>query len=249
MANTPSSEALFGSPTARQGEPGRPSNTGAATTPAPQGMVAATQWGHGLIDTRTYGKLRSFSGKEEDWPTWSFVARSYTDLLPMGFRELLVDAEGAAAAGEIRLVDMTPMAQTHAWTLFNVLTQSVEGRALSVIMNAEQSNGLQAWRLMVDAYEPREGGRWTAMLMGIISPSWGHVKEADFMETLDTWEIQVRRYEDQSKETVNDATKVVTPGGLRSALRTGSSIIGSNYQILKKAIKDYLQTGVEFDGR
>ena len=73
------------------------------------------------------------------------------------------------------------------------------------------------------------------------------------METLDTWEIQVRRYEDQSKETVNDATKVTVvmkhaPGGLRSELRTGSSIIGSNYQILKKAIKDYLQTGVEFDG-
>ena len=149
---------------------------------------------------------------------------------------------------------MTPMAQTHAWTLFNVLTQSVEGGALSVIMNAEQSNGLQAWRLMVDAYEPRVGGRWTAMLMGIISPSWGHVKEAAFMETLDTWEIQVRRYEDQSKETVNDATKVAmvmkhAPEGLRSTLRTSSSIIGSNYQILKKAIKDYLQTGVEFDGR
>eukprot|EP00435_Cladocopium_sp_Y103_P041392 s135_g11.t1 len=39
------------------------------------------------------------------------------------------------------------------------------------------------------------------------------------------------------------------PGGLRAALRTSSSMIGANYQILKKAIKDYLQSGVEFDGR
>ena len=37
MAKTPSSEALFGSPTARQAEPGQPSNAGAAATPAPQG--------------------------------------------------------------------------------------------------------------------------------------------------------------------------------------------------------------------
>lgn len=31
--------------------------------------------GGGLIDTRAIGKLRMFSGKEEDWPLWAFVAR------------------------------------------------------------------------------------------------------------------------------------------------------------------------------
>eukprot|EP00435_Cladocopium_sp_Y103_P038017 s135_g10.t1 len=95
--------------------------------------------------------------------------------------EVLVDADEAAAGGVRLMMDMTPMARTHAWTLFIVLTQSVEGRALSVIMNAEQSNGLQAWSLMVDAYEPRVGERWTAMLMNIISQSCGHVKEAEFL--------------------------------------------------------------------
>jgi len=55
-------------------------------------------------------------------------------------------------------------------------------------MNAEPSNGLQAWSLLVDKYEPKIGGRYTAMLMGIIGPQWGHIKEADFMESVDTWE-------------------------------------------------------------
>lgn len=212
------------------------------------------QWGHSLIDTRAYGKLKTFSGKEEDWATWSFVARSYLDLLSIGFRELLIDAEAAALATDVRLIDMSPMARSHAWTLFSVLTQSVEGRALSVIMGSESSNGLQAWRLLVDAYEPRVGGRYTAMLMGVIGPQWLHLKESQFLETLETWELQVRRYEEQSKEKVTSATKCAVvmrnaPGGIRTALRTSSSIIGSDYELLKKAIKDYLQTGVEFDGR
>lgn len=212
------------------------------------------QWGHGLIDTRAYGKLKNFSGKEEDWSTWSFVARSYFDLLSMGYRDLLMHAEAVSSAAEIKMQDMTPVARTHAWTLFNVLTQSIENRALSIIMNAETSNGLQAWRLLVDAYEPKIGGRYTAMLMGILSPTWSHVHEKDFLETLDVWEVQVRRYEDQSKEKVTSATRCAiimrnAPGGIRTALRTSSSVIGSDYQLLKKAVKDYLQSGVDFDAK
>lgn len=183
------------------------------------------------------------------------MARRKTgDLLSLGYRELLTHAEAAGQASEIRLADMSEVARTHSWTLFNILTQSVEGRALSVIMNSEPANGLQAWRMLVDAYEPRVGGRYTAMLMGVIGPQWGHIKEANVVEALDTWEIQVRRYEDQSKEKVTAATKCAVVmkhalGGIRTALRTSSSVIGSNYDLLKKAIKDYLQTGVEFDGR
>ena len=34
-----------------------------------------------LIDAKAIGKLKTFSGKEEDWPAWVFVARSYVHLL------------------------------------------------------------------------------------------------------------------------------------------------------------------------
>ena len=151
----------YASPTGANVRPTRP-------IPEPQLVGATSQWGHSLIDTRAYGRLKTFNGKEEDWSTWSFVARSYLDLLSMGFRDLLTHAEAVTQASEIRLDDMTPQARTHAWTLFNVLTQSVEGRALSIIMNAESSNGLQAWRLLVDAYEPKIGGRYTSMMMEIL---------------------------------------------------------------------------------
>ena len=205
-----------------------------------------------LIDTRAYGRLRTFSGKEEDWATWSFVARSYLDLLSQQFRDLMLKAETVDSAASISLAGMNQTARTHSWTLFNVLTQSVEGRALSVMMNSEPGNGLQAWRMMVDAYEPRIGGRYTSMLMGIIGPSWSSVKETEFLEALETWEVLIRRYEEQSKETVNDPTRCAVvmkhaPAGIRLALRTASSSIDSNYAKLKRCVKDYMQTGINYD--
>ena len=205
-----------------------------------------------LIDTRAYGRLRTFSGKEEDWATWSFVARSYLDLLSQQFRDLMLKAETVDTAASISLTSMNQNARSHSWTLFNVLTQSVEGRALSVMMNSEAGNGLQAWRMMVDAYEPRIGGRYTSMLMGIIGPSWTSVKESEFLEALETWEVLIRRYEEQSKVTVTDPTKCAVvmkhaPAGIRLALRTASSSIDSNYAKLKRCVKDYLQTGLNYD--
>ena len=207
-----------------------------------------------LIDTKAYGKLRTFSGKEEDWPTWSFVAKSYLSLLSPFYQEYLARAENAVAADDIGLASQGDQAKAHSWTLFNVLVQSVEGRALSVLMNVEQGNGLLAWRLLQETYEPRIGGRWTSMLMGIIGPNWGSVKEEEFLEALESWEVTIRRYEEQSTETVTAATKCAVvmrfaPKGIQTALRTASSSIGTNYELLKKCVKDFLQSGQNFDGR
>ena len=205
-----------------------------------------------LIDTKAYGKLRSFSGKEEDWTTWAFVARSYMDLLSHEYRDLVQHAELMDGPNDLSLDKLSPTAVAHGWTLYNVLVQSVEGRALSILMGAEANNGLQAWRMLMDSYEPRIGGRYTAMLMGIIGPQWQNIKESEFLETLDSWEVLVRRYQDQSGEEVTPATKCavvmkLAPQGIRLALRTSSSAIGSDYNKLKKCVKDYLQTGVAFD--
>ena len=45
--------------------------------------------------------MKSFNGKEEEWSTWSFVARS------MGYREILTAAESVDQGSEIRTVDMS----------------------------------------------------------------------------------------------------------------------------------------------
>ena len=118
--------------------------------------------------------------------------------------------------------------QAHSWTLFNILVQSAEGRALSVLMNVEQNNG----GTLVVTYELRIGGRWTSMLRGIIGPD--NVKEEEFVETLESWEVLIRRYEEQSGEDVTGVTRCgvvmkFAPKGIPVALRTASSAIGTHF--------------------
>ena len=216
-------------------------------------MASAGDARPALIDTKAYGRLRSFSGKEEEWATWSFVARSYLALLSTEYQEYLSKAE-AAEVEHLALSQQGDQARSHSWTFFNVLVQSVEGRALSVLMNVEAGNGLLAWRTLVDTYEPRIGGRWTSMLMGIIGPQRSSVTEESFLQTLEAWEVMIRRYEEQSGEEVTGATRCAVvmrhaPAGIRTALRTASSSIGTNFELLRKCVKDYLQTGQAYDAK
>ena len=93
------------------------------------------------------------------------------------------------------------------------------------------------------------------MLMGIIGPQWSTVTEEAFLETLEAWEVMIcRRYEEQSGEEVTGATRCAVvmrhaPTGIRTALRTASSTIGTNFELLRKCVKDYLQTGQTYDNK
>ena len=204
----------------------------------------------GLIDTKAYGKLKSFDGKEEHWSTWSFVARSYFTLLSPDFANLIELAENQPS-GTMRMHALSEPAQVHARTLYHILAQSVDGKALSVMMNVERQNGFEAWKALVDTYQPDLGGRHTSMLMGIISPSWEAVTEGDFLEALENWEVLVRRYQDQATDVVSNATKIAvlmkySPSSLRGALRTNASMMGGDYDKVKKFIRDWLQSGVSY---
>ncbi|OLQ03440.1 Retrovirus-related Pol polyprotein from transposon TNT 1-94 [Symbiodinium microadriaticum] len=204
----------------------------------------------GLIDTKAYGKLRNFDGKEENWATWSFVARSYFTLLSPDF-DALLDAVEAQPLGGMRLARLSVNGVLHSKTLYHILAQSVEGKALSILMNVEKQNGFEGWKALVDAYQPDLGGRHTSMLMGIISPSWEKSSEATFLEDLENWEVLIRRYQDQATDVVTSATKIAilmkyAPASLRNALRTNATNMGTDYDKVKKFIRDWLQSGVTY---
>ena len=194
----------------------------------------------GLIDTKAYGKLRSFDGKEDSWATWSFVARSYFTLLSPDF-DALLDAVEAQPLGGMRLARPASNGLVHAKTLYHILAQSVEGKALSILMNVEKQNGFEGWKALVEAYQPDLGGRHTSMLMGIISPAWEKSTEATFLEHLENWEVLIRRYQDQATDVVTSATKIAilmkyAPASLRNALRTNATNMGTDYDKVKKFI-------------
>ena len=98
---------------------------------------------------------------------------------------------------------------------------------------------------------PTSRGRHTSMLMGIISPNWEKSTEATFLEDLENWEVLVRRYQDQAADVVTSATKIAVlmkyaPTSLRNALRTNSTNMGTDYEKVKKFIRDWLQSGASY---
>ena len=92
----------------------------------------------GLIDTKAYGKLKQFDGKEENWVTWCFVARSYFTLLSQDFDHMLDLAENSPI-GALAMAKLSEQGRIHARTLYHILAQSMEG----------------GWKALVDAYQPR----------------------------------------------------------------------------------------------
>ena len=217
-------------------------------TSQPHPLLPQPVPGPRLIDTKAIGKLRAFSGKDEDWPAWVFVARGYVHLLDRAYRGMLEAAENAASQNELSTIDMSDTAQELSTVLFNLLTQSVDGRGLQILMNVEGQNGFQAWKALCDAYEPPVGGRHMAMLTAIIAPDWKNIKESEILETIESWEVLVRRYEMQSKETVSESMRVAVlmkhvPSPVKDAMRAAGTQIGTNYERAKKFIRDYLQTG------
>ena len=91
----------------------------------------------------------TFDGKEESWGTWSFVARSYLNLLSMDYDKYLAAAEQATSTSVMPLATMTEESRKHAHTLFHILVQCSEGKALSILRNVEASNGFAAWKALV----------------------------------------------------------------------------------------------------
>ena len=119
-------------------------------------------------------------------------------------------------------------------------------------MNCERHNGFLAWRRLKKEYEPNVPGRHAGMLVGLIAPAWSGVQNHEFKEKLLEWEMQVARYEQQSGETLSGSLKTAVvsrhaPEEVRNAIRTQTSIIGSDYNRLRVLIYDFLSAGFDYN--
>ena len=123
-----------------------------------------------MIDTKAYGKLREFDGKDDKWGQWSFVARSYISMLTKDAEKKLEFCEMTQDVASLALLKIGEVDATMTRTLYHVLVSSLDGKALAVIRGVERGNGLLAWRALCTEYEPRSGTRLAAMLCGLLSP-------------------------------------------------------------------------------
>jgi hypothetical protein len=130
-------------------------------------MNATLQQGN---DQRVIRHPGDFSGKNEDWPGFSFKWESFCSL--QGMEDELTHA-GRTPSNALQIADMAGETQSRARKLYNMLVGTVKGKALRIVRTAERNNGYQAWRLLKEEYEPSIGGRHTGILMGLLDPCRG----------------------------------------------------------------------------
>ena len=154
-----------------------------------------------LLDTRTLAKPQNFSGEEKDWPGWQFSFLSYVALLSPRMAELI--AEAGRLAVPIGLSDMDEESSLLANQLFHILVMLMpKGKPVFLLMASERGNGFAAYLEVNLEMEPKIGGRHAAMLAGLIDPGWTGSDLEGFRMQLMQWELDIARYEQQSRETL-----------------------------------------------
>ena len=229
------------------GTPGSP-DAFDAEVPSPRGRdggIAGSLSQQGLLDLRGIAKPVAFKGTEREWPEWSFKFEAWAALL--GMERLMQIA--CSQEHPISLDGERAEVVAQAKTLYYVLVQVCEGRALGVVKSAPVCNGLETWRLLKREFEPPLPGRHTALLQGILTPAWNTSKP--IMPQVEEWERSITSYETQSGDRLSDSIRVAVllrhlPDKLKEPLRL-LQIGDSNYMRLRQAIKAYVSAGVQYD--
>ena len=195
-----------------------------------------------LADLRGIAQPPPFSGDEKAWVDWRFRLQTVAALMNLyGVTRL--------AAAHPRQINQEDFSEENKWkgrTLYGLLVALVSGRALGIIRQVPEGKGLEAWRCLVQEYEPEEPTRWCSMLRALMKPAWNEA--SPFMDQLIEWERQVRVYEAGSGDRVTNPMKcaIITgqaPQQVRSFLRLSPMDYAGDYPALRAAVRAYLSKG------
>ena len=208
-----------------------------------------------LIDTKTVGRVKDFSGEEGDWELWRFRFEGWCSLLDAtgGLSQLLQQAHEHPDAIDTETLGESAVNWGHL--LYGLFSQVLQGKAASICMRVQRGNGLEVWRQVVKEYEPNLAGRHTAVLMSLLNPPWVEGRyRADlslFVVDLLEWERKIARYEQETKEPFADRMKIATvfkhgPLELKRVLQAHSHTIGASYAAMRAHIEAFINSGREF---
>ena len=104
----------------------------------------------GQVDTRVLGRPAKWDGSEKAWPNWSFVMKAYAGAIDQALSADMTTAECSTDA--MSNDTMTGERKARSVQLYFVLIMLCTGRALDRIANAPHGWGMEAWRMLFQAY-------------------------------------------------------------------------------------------------
>ncbi|CAK0871316.1 unnamed protein product, partial [Prorocentrum cordatum] len=205
-----------------------------------------------IVDTKILGRIGVFSGDDEDWRQWCFVFESTAGLVDL--EEIMTHCEDTAES-ELGWAAQSEKIQLRMKVLYHLLIATTKGKALTILQMVPKNNGAIGWKRLKEEYEPKSGGRLTAMLMGVLKPEWEtavrsgvRAWEAAWKE----WEKSVSLYEAQSMEKVTEGTRIAVvvrwaPEDVKAVIRQSLGAIGQDYNRLAKVVTDYIASGKVYE--
>ena len=158
------------------------------------------------VDTRTLGKPHSFSGRREGWREFRFVFEAFACAAHPGMELVLRRAE-TMNDQVIDSIDLDEETGSLSKQLYYMLVMLTTDDAHRLLINIEQGNGADAWRRLCWEYEPNVRVRHGAVLHGLLRREFGKDQNADLAVEIETFERDVRRWEEQSGKTLDSDIK------------------------------------------
>merc|ERR1712194_785693 len=155
------------------------------------------------IDTRNLGRPSTFNGQDSTWRDWSIVFSSYSALVNPELRQLMEAsaASVAPALNESMLGEDEVKASTE---LYHLLLHSCTHTALDKVVNAGSCEGLRAWQLLVERFDPRIRSRSAGQLLALLQFDFS----GDAMSKMETFKRAVLTYETSSGERVPESLRI-----------------------------------------
>ena len=153
----------------------------------------------GVIDTRTPGKPKTFTGQPAEWTTWQFTFKAFACATHPRMRDVF---ELATRKGSDPVInsDMTVELQSLSTQSYCMLVMMLSDQALEIVRNSPEGVGAEVWRKLLWEYEPGVGIRYGAMLLSLLKRRFGEHDETDLAREIEPFERDISKYEQQDSE-------------------------------------------------
>ncbi|CAK0843605.1 unnamed protein product [Prorocentrum cordatum] len=146
-----------------------------------------------LVDTRTLGKPDGFTGEEHKWNDWKVIFKAYCGVVNA---DLLASVQNDDFLEE----NMRQASQQ----LYYILLLLCRQHPLTTIVNAVENEGFQAWRKLVEYYEPNARSRIAGQLLNLLTFSF----TGDVEDRLALFERELLRHEQRSGEAIAASMRI-----------------------------------------
>ncbi|CAK0856358.1 unnamed protein product [Prorocentrum cordatum] len=157
-----------------------------------------------LVDTRTLGKPDVFTGEEHKWNDWKVIFKAYCGVVNA---DLLAGMRLAESADETSVQNddfLEENMRQASQQLYYILLLLCRQHPLTTIVNAGENEGFQAWRKLVEYYEPNARSRIAGQLLNLLNFSF----TGDVEDRLALFERELLRYEQRSGEAITASMRI-----------------------------------------